>query len=174
MSFGRQIDASMSVRLAVGAVLGGELAPERDTPFAGREWNVRPGWLVSASVARRWFGESDRIPFLTTTLAYGLSFAGTEEVGAPDERESLNASDLRLGVLFGMTFWDAWSPYAAGRLFAGPISWRRDGEDATGSDRHHYAVGVGSSLIIGEGFVLVADAAFLGERSISGGASFAF
>ncbi len=160
-----------NVRLSLGAVLGGDLVPESSSRLRGRRWSVEPGWLASVTLAHRWFGGPDR-PFLVSTVAFGLSFAATEEVGVSGSRESLSASDLRVGALFGTTFLRSWSPYLAARVFAGPIGWRVDGRDVSGFDRRKYALGVGSSLLAGEGVTLAVDAAMLGEQSVSAGATF--
>jgi hypothetical protein len=166
-SFGRRFAGDFSLRLAVGAVLGGELEGQ------GREYAVLPGWTASLAGAKRWFGRSDEVPFLTTTLAFSMSGARTEERGGSGEVESLLAMDARLGVLFGITLWETWSPYLALRGFGGPVQWRQLGRDRTGSDRHHYAIGAGSSVALGR-VELLLDVTVLGERSISVGASASF
>jgi hypothetical protein len=166
-SFGRRFTGGWSVRLSGGVLIGGGLEGE------GRQYDVLPGWTASLGGAKRWFGRSDEVPFLTTTLAFSMSGTETEERQGTRERESLTAADLRLGLLFGMTFWETWTPYLAARVFAGPVQWRQLGRDRTGSDRNHYALGVGSSVAIGR-FELLADVSVLGERGVSVGASAAF
>jgi hypothetical protein len=166
-SFGRRFGSGWSAHVAAGAVLGGGLEGE------GHEYDVLPGWTASLSGAKRWFGRGDEVPFLTSTLAFAMSGATTEERGGSRERESLTAADLRLGLLFGITLFDAWSPYLAGRVFGGPVSWRQLGRDRTGTDRRHYALGLGSSVTLGR-FELLADVAVLGERGVSVAVSAAF
>ena len=59
----------------VGAILRGTVET------AGRTFTVEPGWLVSASVSRRWLlGNEDRW-FVTGTLSLGASSAPTREAG---------------------------------------------------------------------------------------------
>ncbi len=156
------------MRLAVGPVLGGELRGQ------GSVYEIQPGVLVSASAAYRVLGPPDDLPFLTFTFALGVSFAKTRELVPGDEEEDLFASDARLGVLFGKTFWNTWSPYLGARVFGGPIAWRRQGEDRTGTDRHHYVLAFGSNVTIPGGFDLTFDGAFLGEKSVAWALSYSF
>ncbi|MCA9599213.1 MAG: hypothetical protein KC776_38145 [Myxococcales bacterium] len=165
-SLSRRFGERTTLQLAAGAVLAGELSGE------GSSWDVLPGPVVSLSSAYRIIGGKGEVPFVTGTLAFGASFPRTR-AQSYDERSHFSAFDLRAGVLAGATLFEAWSPYAAARAFGGPVLWHSRGEDHTGSDRHHYAIGVGSSLSLGPRFALTAEAIFLGERSYSGGISYA-
>jgi hypothetical protein len=166
-SFGRRLADGFSLRIAAGVIVGGSLEGE------GRTYDVEPGWTLSFSAARQWFGRSDETPFLTTALSLSASRARTVEAGTGEE-EALGASDLRLSVLFGYTFGYTFSPYLVARAFGGPVSFKQDGRDRTGSDRHHYALGLGSSVSLFDRLDLLVDATFFGERSLSAGASVAF
>jgi hypothetical protein len=160
--FGRRLGERNVVQLAVGAVADGELRGE------GSVYDVEPGFLISVSAARRFLG--DDLPFLTVGFTYGMSFASTSELlpnGREGETASLSASDARMSLLFGYTVWDRWSPYLAARGFGGPVRWERAGEDRTGSDRHHYALGFGSSVALPEAFTLTFEATAVGERTLA-------
>jgi hypothetical protein len=77
-------------------------------------------------------------------------------------------------VLFGHSFAGIWNPYVVGRVFGGPVHWNIDGADVVGSDRHHYAIGLGGSISLGSSVDLVAEGAFFGERSFVLGMSYSF
>ncbi len=165
VTFGRRFGDRFTLLLTTGAVLEGELSGE------GHTYDIAPGFLASLTGAYRVLGGPGKLGFATVTLGYGMSFAKTREVGGAREHESLSASDARLGALGGVTLFDALSPYAAARLFGGPVSWHQLGRDRTGSDRHHYALGFGASLAVAPSLSLSAEAILLGERTLSAGFS---
>jgi hypothetical protein len=167
VSAGRRLGAGLSFRLSGGAILGGDFSGE------GRSYDLEPGWTASLSGARQWFGEPDKTPFFTTVLSLSASRARIVEAASGDD-VAISATDLRLAVLFGYTFGGVFSPYLVGRAFGGPVGFRQDGRDRTGGDRHHYAVGLGASVTLAERIDLLVDGTFLGERSLSGGASLSF
>jgi hypothetical protein len=139
------------------------LAGEMERP--GVRYTVEPGWLASVTAARSWFGGAKDEAFLATSLTIGVSSAHTTD--AAGASVALTAQDNRLGLLVGRNFAGIWSPYAVARVFGGPVFWHVDGEDVVGSDRHHYALGLGGSFTIAGSLDVVAEAAFLGERSVA-------
>ena len=60
------------------------------------------------------------------------------------------------------------SPYAAARVFGGPILWSEGDEHRLGTDRYHVQIAGGVSLRLGPVDVF-AEGAPLGERSLSAG-----
>lgn len=54
------------------------------------------------------------------------------------------------------------------------MKWAVDGSDVTGTDVHHYALGIGGNIAVAQGFDIFAEEAYLGERSLSAGASLSF
>ncbi|MEZ4230377.1 MAG: hypothetical protein R3B89_14485 [Polyangiaceae bacterium] len=194
VSVGRRLEEGFSFNLSGGAVVDGQLDGE------GTSHDVNPGWFVSGQLARRWIGGNTRAPapFLTTTLGLGFSMTKTEQqpesfsTAAQPAADSvtLTASDLRLGVLLGISVWDGFAPYLATRAFLGPVNWTRRGESSVGSDRHHYTLGGGLAWNVTQGsensnsadgtskgtggISLLVDGSFLGERSISGGLTVSF
>jgi hypothetical protein len=166
VSFGRMFDEGWALRASGGAIVGGTLEGE------GHSYDVLPGFMANLTGSRQWLRRTRW--FFTTTLGITYSRARTRENAGSQETQTIEASDLRVGGMLGATLFDAWSPYAALRAFGGPVAWRQLGRDRTGSDRHHYAIGVGSSLALWRRLELVVDLAFLGERSLSGGFAIAF
>jgi hypothetical protein len=160
-SLGYRLSERTSLRLAAGTIFAGEMEGE------GRRYELGPGYTASLSGAHRWFGRSDEVPFLTTTLALGVSGVETREQPQGEE-ETMTSGDLRLGVLFGMTFAEVISPYLVARGFVGPVAWRQAGRDRSGSDRRKYALGLGVSAAVGR-FDFLVEGTLLGEQSLSVG-----
>lgn len=163
VSLGRQVAGAWSVRALAGAVLDGELA------HGGRTHDVGTGWLVGLAVAHRWtLGERY---FATAVATAGVSWTRTQEdVGAAQviaPEVGLRAVDVRVGALAGVTLAGRVSPYVLGRVFGGPVSWRLDGDDITGSDQHHYQLGAGVSVALPRALSVLVDASAVGERSLS-------
>ena len=163
-SGGYRWGAGWSVRLAAGAVLGGSLE------LGGSTYDVEPGWLVAAGVSRiftfagRWF--------VSGSVTAGVSSTSTraDAPGAMDA--SLTAGDVRLGVIAGVTLWERLSPYVLARAFGGPVMWTLGGADITGSDQHHYQLGVGASASLPWwNLSVLVDGSLLGERALSLGIS---
>ncbi len=161
-SFGRRFGKRVSLRLSAGALLGGRFSGE------GFDYDVAPGWLVAVSGSYQLFGDPGRTPFLIGTLTFGTSGTHTTQRGGT-EHTSLSATDLRVGAMFGYTFWKRLSPYAALRAFGGPVAWHHEGLSYTGTDRHHYTLGGGVGVSLPLGFDLRVDGSALGERSVSAG-----
>jgi hypothetical protein len=158
---GRQIAAAWSVRLAAGAILDGTLSHD------GRSHDVAAGWLVSASAAHRWtFGASQRF-FATASVTAGWSSASTREDMGAAGSIGLSAGDVRVGALMGVTLANRFAPYVMARGFGGPVIWQLDGQDITGTDQHHYQLGVGSSISLPFHTSALIDVSVLGERSLS-------
>ncbi len=66
-------------------------------------------------------------PFVLLTSMASYSAAKTQLDGT-NERALYEAFDLRLGTIVGATLWDTIRPYAAARVFGGPVFWRYDGQ----------------------------------------------
>lgn len=165
-SLGRRFGKQWSVRVVGGAVLGGRL------DRGGERFDVNPGWLAAINVAGNWMNVGGKNWFLGASLTVGASSAPTG--GSSGESRRITAQDTRLGVLFGHVFAQIWSPYVLARAFGGPVKWTVDGGDATGTDTHHYALGLGGNITVTRGFDVFAEEAYFGERSLAAGASLAF
>ena len=146
-----------SWRLALGAVLDGAMEP------SGQTHEIGPGVVGSISVARMW---AVRTWFVSGSLGMSASRTTTGEAGMATARAHLTALDARAGVVAGRTFGIV-SPYVLARAFGGPVWWRLDGADVSGSDTHHYQLGAGTSLATASGLSFTLDLALLGERGAS-------
>lgn len=164
IAVGRRLGERFSVRLAGGAILSGTMMVNDE------QHDVEMGWLVSvAGSGRTTFGPDERL-FITGTISLGVSRASTSIAGM--DTVGLTASDLRVSGLFGTTLWNRFSPYVLARAFGGPVFWRYGGDDITGTDQHHYQLGVGANVLLPSGFSALADLSVLGERSLSIGVSY--
>ncbi len=130
-------------------------------------FDMGTGVVGSVSGSRRWNLGADKKWFVTGSLT--ASAGTTSTSGASSER--FTATDLRVGAIAGRTFGDRLSPYLLARGFGGPVMWSVGGSDVTGSDTHHYQLGVGASLSTGFGLSAVIDLSLLGEQAASVGVS---
>lgn len=170
-ALGYRVDDRWSLQLALGAVVTGELVSHD----SGARYAVDPGPVVALQGSAQILGKNPNNLILQATLTLGASFVSTSPRGASaDNSASLVAIDARLSLNFGATLFDRWTPYLFARAFGGPILWSQGGTDLGGTDRYHYALGVGTSIALPERVALFVDWAFLGERSLAAGASVGF
>jgi hypothetical protein len=139
----------------------------------GAGYDILPGPLVSVSGALRVLGRPSSGPFLAMTSAIGASFTRTR-ADLDGQRAHLTAFDFRIGALAGYLLFHRLSPYLAARAFGGPVLWHEQGEDRTGTDIHHYAIGLGASLAVTPWLAVRAEGIPLGERTLSAGVTAIF
>ena len=155
-----QASPRIIVALGLGAVVDGTIA----------EGDIGPGPAGSASVSWLALLETERRPFALV----GLSLAASRATAVSDDGEdhTLTAADARIGAMVGKTF-GVFTPYAAARAFGGPVGWTLAGEEATGSDAHHYTVGAGLTARPGRRLDLSLEVMPLGEQSATAAATLA-
>lgn len=134
--------------------------------------DVGAGFVGSVTATWLPLFETRRRPFVLTSLSFGGSTVTAES--DDDEAHRWTAFDLRLGAIIGKTFADRFTPFAAGRVFAGPVSWQLGGESQTGGDAHKYTAGGGLSFRIPGRLDLFAEVMAVGEQSASVGGAMAF
>jgi hypothetical protein len=165
-SFGRRFGDVLSLRLGGGAIVSGRMVDQ------GIRYDIEPGWLTSATIAREWLGRSGHGWFVSTAFTIGVSATHTTN---PDlGRTSLVAQDNRISAVAGKTVGGVFSPYATVRLFGGPVMWHRGDQDVTGGDVHHYGIGAGGSFTISGVVDVVGEATLIGEKTFSLGVSVSF
>ncbi len=149
------------VRAGFGPVLDGRL----DLPDGTRH-DFDSGGVFFAGVLHR-TGQADGwTPAIDFSGTLGFTWGRTS---GPDARQSdYRAVDLRVGVQASWPVGRNFFPYAAGRVFGGPVHWEIDGESVTGTDVHHYQLAVGSGLALGP-VVLFAELAPAGEKGAAVG-----
>jgi hypothetical protein len=164
LSVARQLTPNLTFATAIGA------SPSGSLKFGRGEYEFSPGPVAGAGLSWR-VVEGSPYVLLTSMLSY--SAARTQLTGT-NERALYEAFDLRLGTIVGATLWDTFRPYAAARVFGGPVFWRYEGSAVTGTDTHHYQIGAGILWIVVNRFELHAEVVPLGERAVSGGAAITF
>lgn len=129
---------------------------------------VEPGWNVGVQASRRFV--IDSVPNLMVGGSLSLAFALTSaNYGTGDESSTLLSGDLRLGGTVGYVLFDRIVPYAAVRLFGGPVNWRAEkaGENVLGQDINKHQVGAGMTLKLPAGLYAAAEYVPIGEKAVS-------
>jgi hypothetical protein len=163
-SLDRRVSPEVGLSLSLGATVGGSL---RD---GDRHFVQHPGPALGLGVSYRLVDPAKQPLFvlLGATLA-GSTSQTTPAAGYPGGRERYSAFDLRGSITAGKTFAGVLSPYAVARAFGGPVFWRLDGASTTGTDSHHYQLGLGLSVTLPAGLDLFVEIAPLGEARASAG-----
>jgi hypothetical protein len=155
---------SLALEVGVGASVAGALT----LPDGKHEFSPGP----SASLGAAWRLLDAPSYFLLLTGVVSFTANRTALTGAPSV--SYTAFDLRLGGELGLNLVNVLHPYVLARAFGGPVFWNYEGKDVTGTDIHHYQLGLGLALGLPAKLGLFVEAVPLGERAISGGVSLAF
>jgi hypothetical protein len=150
------------------------------TPRLG--WSVTAGGIVAGSIEGRdvhgggalgaslsWLPvyESARRPFVGFSASLGTALIrGTADDGSS---RLWSAWDLRAGALAGKTFFGRIVPYAAARVFGGPVYWHNGGAGVAGSDRYHVTAGLGLTVRLPARLDVTLEAMPLGEQSATVG-----
>ncbi|AKT42738.1 hypothetical protein [Chondromyces crocatus] len=150
-----------------GVSHGGRLLVE------GVHHDFTPGWLATAGGSYRVVRGEGLRPFVLLTATLGASGARTQALGVTTTERYL-AFDVRVGAVVGWTLYDTLSPYLAARAFGGPIFWRFQDRDRMGTDRYHYQLALGTSVLLPGGFNVSAEGIPLGERGLSVGVGVLF
>ncbi|MCC6809398.1 MAG: hypothetical protein IT381_18360 [Deltaproteobacteria bacterium] len=143
-----------------GAVVRGSIS-------GGVSARVLPGPLVALSLSWRILGAKPTEPLVL--FGTTLSFVHHQTEVLFGAREPYTAFDLRVGLIVGKTFWDVFTPYAAFRLFGGPVFYRLGGQALMGGDLYHFQVGAGFSIAIARRLDLFFEGVPLGERALNAG-----
>ena len=165
LSVGRQLSTRLGLTATAGALISGT------ADVGGMDGDFGAGFSGSLSLAYLAIYEGERSPFLLGSVSLGALSARADAAG---ETSRWTGTDLRLGLMAGKTFAGRYVPFVVGRVFGGPVSWRIDGEDVTGSDVHKYTAGAGFTARIPEVLDLFVEVLPVGEQSASLGAVLRF
>ena len=168
IAVGRMLGDTWLVRASLARVLSGGIhggADDPDAPLA----SIQGGWMAGVQLSRRFVVEGWPRLYIggSAALAVQQSTAAYEGKAAT---VSLRAADLRLGATAGWVLWKRVVPYAALRVFGGPVSWPADPDSSApigGTDRRHFQLGGGVSAIVTSALYLTAEWTPLGERAMS-------
>ena len=164
LSIARRISPNLTFATAIGATPSGSLK------LARGEYDFSPGPAAGAGLS---WTVVEGSPFVLLTSMLTYSAAKTQLTGT-NENALYEAFDLRLGTIVGAMLWDTLSPYAAARVFGGPVFWRYAGSAVTGTDTHHYQMGAGILWVVVNRFEVHMEGVPLGERAITAGAAVSF
>jgi hypothetical protein len=156
----------VALQFAGGGLLGGTL------DYRDRNYALQPGLALAVAASYVLVVPTRVRPFVVggAQLAMLATETARTRVTVP-ERTSYTAFDLRLTAAAGYRVANAFSPYAVGRIFGGPIFWRVDGAAARGTDLYKYQLGLGASLTPHKSIALFAEGIFVGERGVTAGIS---
>lgn len=155
------INDRTQVRAGFGPVLDGRL----DLPDGTRH-DFDSGGVFFAGVLHR-TGQADGwTPAIDFSGTLGFTWGRTS--GPDGGQADYRAADLRVGIQASWPVGQGVFPYAAARVFGGPVQWEIGGASVTGTDVHHYQLAVGSGLALGP-VVLFAELAPAGEKGAAAG-----
>jgi hypothetical protein len=153
------LSSRLSSTIGAGAVVAGTLERNAD------RFELAPGQTGFASIGWRAIDASTSAPWPFVQINTTLSVTHTRAGGAP-----FTAFDLRAAAVAGRTIEDVFTPYVVGRVFGGPIFWRIEGDDVTGTDLYKYQLGGGFSLALPSRVLDVfVEGIALGERGVAAG-----
>src|SRR5262249_11423413 len=97
--------SALSFQISAGAVVAGS--------FTGAlgDYDLRPGFLASASVGYTILDGVGPRPYLAVSGTVSASIAPTRSRTSPGDRPDLTATDLRASVVVGKRLFDVWLPY---------------------------------------------------------------
>jgi len=155
---------TLALDLGAGTALGGSLeAPD------GRH-ELAAGPALAAGLTWRFVDAPTHFALLTS----GLSFVTSRTQRGAEPSTRYTAFDLRVGAALGLNLAGFFHPFVLARAFGGPVFWHYQGQSVTGTDVHHYQLGVGFGFEVGKRLTLVFEVVPLGEQGLSAGASVAF
>ena len=118
--------------------------------------DVRGGATLAGAVNYLAVYEKKRRPFVSLSASVGTALLRADD-------HTWSAWDARGGAMLGKTVLGVLVPYAAARVFGGPVFWKHD----VGGDRYHVTAGLGLILRLPARLSFGLEAMPLGERSAS-------
>lgn len=156
-----------TLTLGAGALLEGSLET------AGQAFDLGPGWVASGAASFTALDGRGSAPFVLLSVSFGAS-AAMSRPAAGGGAGSFVATDGRVAVTVGKTFFEVLSPYASIRAFGGPVFWDDGTTEVQGTDQHHYQPALGLVVGLPGGFDAFAEGAPLGERAVNAGLGFSY
>lgn len=163
------------LQLAVGLALERRLGPRWTFQASAAElvWGelgqgderflLGPGFAGSVAASFLALEQGKAWPFISLSGSLAVSAARSVPT-------AYVAVDLRLGAAVGYTFAERFTPYAAVRLFGGPVFWG----GAVFGDAYHVQAGLGTVLGLPGGWDLALEVVPLGEQRATLGVGVSF
>ena len=158
------ISESFMVRAGLGVILDGNLNPKETT-----KQSFDTGGLASAGLEYVIFFGDGLMPFIDISSFLSVSLAKTKN-RITDIKTNYFASDLRFSTRAGWNVNGYIFPYMSARVFGGPVNWKFDGKEVTGTVIHHYQLAIGTAVRVNN-FSIYGEWAGIGERALSVGFS---
>jgi hypothetical protein len=167
ISGGIPISKRWTMNAVIGIILNGELKPE-----TGPDHDVKPGGFASIGFDYNAFKGKGYKPYVDLSLILGGAMVDTEN-NDDNSKADYISTDVRLGIRSSWNVNNILFPLVAVRVFGGPIMWKIDENDVTGTDIYHYQLAIGSALKLGS-TVAYFEWAGLGEQSFKAGLNIAW
>ncbi len=167
ISAGIPYNERWTIYAVIGMILNGELKAE-----TGSNHDVKPGGFASIGFDYSAFKGRGYKPYVDLSLILGGAMAETES-NEDNSKTDYISTDVRLGIRSSWNVDYLLFPFAAVRVFGGPIMWDIDGNDVSGTDIYHYQLAFGSALKLGS-TVAYFEWAGLGEQSLKAGLNIAW
>lgn len=151
-----------SLGLNAGAVLGGYFLLKDSYTI-----KIKNGVVVSINGAWNFVKKNYASHFIIGSIS--LSFSKTFAENYNGKETSFTASDVRLGITVGNTFWKFWRIYISPKVFGGPIFWHSGSDKIQGRDRYFVQAGLGTSFILPKGFIFFINGSVAGEQALGAG-----
>ncbi len=160
-------------RLGLSLGLGASAAGKLIAPDGAHDFS--PGMVASAGISYR-FADGMTPVGRGFAVASGLLSVTAASTQRADQgaSTSYDALDLRVGVAAGLMWLRTLSAYGVVRAFGGPAYWAYAGSSQTGTDTHHYQVGLGGAVLVAKRLEVFVEGVPLGEQALAAGASMSF
>jgi hypothetical protein len=164
----------LTIQVGAGMIVGGNLSVDAYGGLPASKFQIDPGALMVVGGAYRFIDEHGAWPFVLGTLSGTFSASQTQIEGSgPNGTHALyDAFDLRAGGVLGWNIARIFTPYAVVRAFGGPVYWTYQNQSTIGTDVHHFQIGAGFGLALGERVDLFVEGVPLGELGFSAGLGF--
>lgn len=154
--------------LGIGATLPGSLVTE-----SHGDLSTTTGVLGTAGLSWRVLDDEGALPYVVLTASLGGLSTATEQLVTHARGQYLGV-DFRFGGTVGKTLWGWFSPYAALRVFGGPVLWTVDDEVRVGTDRYHVQGSGGAVFLLPGSVDLFVEASPGGEQGGTAGVGMRF
>lgn len=154
-----------TITFGVGGLALGSLVTERE------RYDVDAGWIGAAGLSWSVLAEDEDLPYVVLSALLGATRASvrSQSIDGPAAHGSYLGLDVRFGATVGKTFFGWLSPYAAARVFGGPVIWSQGDGSKLGSDRFHVQGALGVVFILPEHLDLFIEGSPGGEQGGFGG-----
>lgn len=167
ISGGIPLNERWTMYASIGMILNGELNPE-----TGPDYNLKPGGFAAIGFEYNAIIGKGYKPYVDLSVILGVAMAETDNSDNKSKTDYIS-TDVRLDIRSSWKVNNRFFPFAAVRVFGGPIMWNIDGDDVAGTDIYHYHLSIGSAVKVGP-TVAFLEWAGLGEQSFKAGLSFAW